>query len=470
MRSRFTELPIRTRIALWIAGISTALLVFMAIAVYGVFAQQLTTELDQTIALRAASYQQLLDRSTTPPTLHITVPEVDLGTGEGILRLYAVDGALLQDASPSAGQSSEEQALVQAVGKEQTERFQTIDLADDEDYRVIAQPIDGGAQPMVLVSGLELSRINGPLRLLRLILIIAVPVTAAGASLGGYWVASRALQPVAAMAETAQRITEGDLSQRVPGAESGDELGQLASTLNAMIERIDETMEKERRFTADASHELRTPLAAIDATIDVTMSRSRSEADYRAAMSDIRAQTQRLAQLTRQLLLLSRLDAGQVREGFEPLDLAELVNAVCESFREAHDQVTIVTEIVPGAHLVNGNFELLVRALFNIFDNAVMHVGPLVALRVHLGSLPGTEVLIIDDNGAGIPADLTGTVFERFDRGNAARSTPGSGLGLSIVRAIVLAHGGSIALDPPVAGAGARMTIRLPQIAPPGAG
>ena len=163
---------------------------------------------------------------------------------------------------------------------------------------------------------------------MRIILAIAVPVTAAGANLGGYWVATRALQPVAVMADTARRITGGDLAQRVPGDTAGDELGQLAATFNTMIDRIDETLRRERRFTADASHELRTPLAAIDATIDVTLARSRDEIAYRAALSDVRAQANRLAQLTGQLLLLSRLDALEFRASFGPVDLDDVLEAV----------------------------------------------------------------------------------------------------------------------------------------------
>ena len=213
---------------------------------------------------------------------------------------------------------------------------------------MLARPVGPGPAPIILVSGLELSRVNGPLRLLRIILAIAVPVTAAGASLAGYWVATRALEPVAVMAETARRITRGDLSQRVPGDGSGDELGHLAATLNTMIDRIDETLRRERRFTADASHELRTPLAAIDATIDVTLARPREEGAYRAALTDVRAQANRLTQLTAQLLLLSRLDALEFRADFVPVDLADVLAAVSDPFLSAEQQLEMTIAIGEG--------------------------------------------------------------------------------------------------------------------------
>lgn len=463
MRARLARLPIKTRIALWIGSISTVLLVLMALAVYGVFAQQLMASLDQTVELRSNSYEQLIDFTAHPPVLRVEVPDGDLGTGEAVLRLYAADGTLLQDASPSTETAPGELDLVSRATNSQQPALGTIDLADNEDYRVLARPIDLGTTPVILVSGVELSRVNGPLRLLRIILAIAVPVTAAGASLGGYWVATRALEPVAVMAETARRITGGDLTQRVPGGSSGDELGQLAATFNTMIDRIDETLRRERRFTADASHELRTPLAAIDATVDVTLARPRDEADYRAALTEVRAQANRLAQLTSQLLLLSRLDAVELQTAFVPVDLDEVLAAVSEPFSTASPPMTVTIES-SGAHEVLGDFELLARAFFNIIDNAVKHGGSGVSVAIHLHREERWQIVRFVDDGVGIPTSLAPEMFERFRRGDAARSTPGAGLGLSIVQAIVEVHGGTIAAEAPTGGGGTTIVVRLPAV------
>ncbi|MFT4036693.1 MAG: ATP-binding protein [Thermomicrobiales bacterium] len=432
--------------------------------VYGVFAEQSLADLDQTIALRSNSFEQLIDRSATPPVLTISVPDVigDRRRRAASLRgrRLATPGHLTQSAT-----SQDETDLVQSVMSTHQEEVRTIDLSEGEDYRVLARPIGSGADQLILVSGLELSRVNGPLRLLRWILIIAVPLTAAGASLGGYWVATRALQPVSVMSDTARRITEGDLSQRVPGANSGDELGQLATTLNDMIDRIDEMFQRERRFSADASHELRTPLAAIDATIDVTLGRPRDAAGYQEALLGIRTQTGRLAQLTRQLLLLSRLDAAGFRRDFEPVALAELLDAVSQPFREQPGTLSIQTLVDPGPHIVLGDFELLARAFLNIIENAAHHAGDQVTLTIRLTTEHPTQIVTFTDDGSGIPPELAGTAFERFRRGNAARATTGSGLGLSIVQAIVDVHGGRVALDAPETGAGTRVTIWLPEVA-----
>src|SRR6476660_9027969 len=312
---------IRTRIALRIAAFSSALLILMAVGVIGVFQQQLFAGLDDVLSVRAESNQQLIDFGTTPPSLRLVDdPNRELLTGEAVLRLYAVDGTLLTDASPETGVTQDERAAVLAVAPGRDVR-KTVDLADDEDYRVVAKLVGNhGTGPVVLVTGLEQSRASGPLRTLRIILAIAIPATVAGTALGGYWVARRALQPVSEMTTTAQHITRyGDLSKRVPGSDTGDELGHLAATLNVMIERINDTVERERRFTADASHELRTPLAAIEAGIDVTLANERSGDEYRRVLAIVRGQTRRLDRLANQLLLLSRLDGDDVRQTFAPI-------------------------------------------------------------------------------------------------------------------------------------------------------
>lgn len=470
MRTRLAKLPIKLRIALWIGGVSTALLVFMALAVYGVFAQQLLASLDQTVELQSNSYEQLIDFTANPPALRIAIPDIDLSTGEGVLRLYAADGTLLQDASPHTHTAPEERLLAQQAITDQQPLRKTMDLSDNEDYRVLVRPAGPSTNPVVLVSGLELARVNGPLRLLRIILAIAVPLTAAGASLAGYWVATKALAPVAVMADTARRITGGDLTQRVPGANAGDELGQLASTFNTMIDRIDDTLRRERRFASDASHELRTPLAAIDATIDVTLAHPRDEAAYRSALTEIRTQTNRLAHLTRQLLLLSRLDATRFRAGFEPVDLEDVLAAVREPFLTADKSVALTIECSAGAHLIQGDFELLARACFNLIDNAIKHGGPSVSMNVQLTHRAGMECLRFADDGIGIPEPLMTLGFERFRRGDHTRATAGSGLGLSIVQAIVEVHDGTIAIGATTPERGAAVTLCFPALNTPDTG
>ncbi len=151
-----------------------------------------------------------------------------------------------------------------------------------------------------------------------------------------------------------------------------------------MIARLAETVERERRFTADASHELRTPLAAIEVALDVTLTQDRAVEEYQRVLRMVRTQTQGLHRLAQQLLLLSRLDAQELQAGFVTIDLGELVRAVGDAFRDAYPGSQVSMDIPNTALMVRGDIELLARALTNILENAIQHAGPHVALTIQV--------------------------------------------------------------------------------------
>ena len=462
------NLPIRTRTAIWIALIAAAMLITMGFAVQAIFGKQLQANLDDILTLRAEANRQLIDTTQNPPTLVVTHdPNQELLTGVAVLRLYAADGTLLDDASPASGVTAEERHVVTAALGANRPVFRTVDLAGDEDYRIVASPIVDGASPgLVLVTGLEQARIAGPLRILRIILAFAVPLTVLSLALGAYWVTRRALAPITQMVTAANLVAIGDLNQRVPGSIANDELGFLARTLNDMIDRLDATVARERRFTADAAHELRTPLAAIEAGIDVTLSEPRDSDEYRRVLEVVRGQSTRLERLANQLLLLARLDTGEIREWFVLVDLIGLLDAVTTAFSEAHPDASIELTSASGSLDIEGNVELLARAIMNVMENALSHAGPTV--RIHIdASVRNASVaeISIQDDGRGIPEEQRDLVFRRFHRGDAARTGSGTGLGLSIVAAIIQAHGGEAMAEEPLAGwTGAHVVVRLPLV------
>lgn len=462
----FPNWTIRARVALAILGLSVGTLVLMSIAVYAAFERELRENLDDTVRLRAASNLQLIDSTQSPPVLAAGPdPGRERSEGEAVLRLFDSGGNVLNDASPAAETSPEERALVLRALATGEDVYGTVDLGGGEDYRAVASPVRArGAITGVLVTGIERSQVNEPLSVLRLILAFAVPTTSIVLALGSFWIARLALKPVARITATAKQITQGDLRRRIEGVQTKDEVGELAGTLNAMIGRLAETVERERRFTADASHELRTPLAAIETSIDVTLSHDRPSTDYRHTLEAVRGQAHRLARLTRQLLLLSRLDSDQARREFEKLDLNGLVEAVAATFADANPEARVSVEGMSETVEVRGDVELLARAIMNILENAVTHVGPSAAVGVRVSTVPAARraVVTIVDDGPGIPPELAPAVFQRFRRGDASRSTGGTGLGLAIVQGIMTLHGGSVRLAPSGAGAGARFELVLP--------
>lgn len=463
------KLSIRARIALSIFVFSTGLLVAMSLLVYVEFERQLRTNLDDTLRLQAVANQSLVNTDRSPPDLSATT-DVDLQrtTGEAVLRLYDAHGTLLVDASPASATAPPELAVVQETLRQPQDIVRTVALSDNEDYRVIAEPIQrNGEVVAVLVTGIEWSRVDQPLQTLRIILTIAVPIAAAALAGGAYRIARNALQPVAHIVATARRITTGDLHQRIPGSPARDEIGELVSTLNSMLARLAETVERERRFTADASHELRTPLAAIETAIEVTLTQDRPGDEYQRVLQTVLHQTQRLRLLAQQLLLLSRMDAEELQTSFVLFDLGEVVQTVvdafCDTYPAAHVSLTIATDGMP----VRGDIELLARALTNILENAVTHVGPDVTLTIAVRSTAAQFATVtITDNGPGISGDLAAAVFQRFRQGSASRRSDGTGLGLAIVDAVLTVHGGSARLLPRPAGAGSTFELILPLAAP----
>lgn len=459
------NLSVRGRIALSIFAVSTGMLVLMSTAVYVTFDRQLSASLDDTLRLRAESNRQLVDVTGAEPSLLVALdPGEELATGEAVLRLYDGIGEMLADASPASGTSIEEHRLVTEVLARGHSLYRSIALDNDEDYRVVADPIESGGEIVgVLVTGIERSRVAQPLAILQFILVVADVLTVAALALGSYLIARRALRPVVAMTEAAERITQGDLHERVGGAAVNDELGHLASTFNAMISRLSDTIERERRFTADASHELRTPLAAIEAGIDVTLAQERDATEYRRVLSMVRGQTRRMHGLANHLLLLARLDDKAMRDRFVVVEVCGLVEAVVQSFEARHATATIRIERPSESLDVQGDFELLGRALLNLLENAVAHVGLSVHIDIDLDrDADGWVVLAVEDNGPGIPDHLGREVFRRFRRGDQSRSGDGTGLGLAIVEEIARAHGGSVQVVPPRLGQGARLEVTLP--------
>jgi signal transduction histidine kinase len=460
-----TNTSIRTRIALSIFALAAGLLIVMSVLVYIAFEQQLRASLDDTLRLQAASNLERVDTSAIPPILAVgSDPGQERFAGEAVLRLYDVNANMLVDGSPASASADDERDVVRAAIAANQDVYRTIELSENEAYRVLASPVrQAGTITGILVTGIEWSRVNQPLETLRLILVIAIALTALALAGGAYFVARRALYPVALITAAARRITSSDLHQRIASTSIHDELGELTSTLNSMIARLADTVDRERRFTADAAHELRTPLATITAGIDVMLLQDRHPDEYRRLLSIIREQTQGLTVLSQQLLLLSRLDTQDVWQDLEIIELTGLVDAIAEAFQDVHPDVTLSQQLLDAPLSVRGDPELITRAVVNILDNAVIHVGPTVRLHVIVHrTAEGSAQIVVTDDGPGIPQDLAPAVFQRFRLGDASRSQGGSGLGLAIVDAIMHGHRGSVRLLPSQKGEGARFALTFP--------
>jgi heavy metal sensor kinase len=279
---------------------------------------------------------------------------------------------------------------------------------------------------------------------------------------GGWWIASRALRPIATISATARRISTGNLAERVPVAKGGSELDELGQVLNDAFARLQASFARQARFTADASHELRTPVTVVLTQTQSSLTRERSAAEYREALEACQRAAQRMRRLIDSLLALARVDSGEQFE-VAACDLAHVAGEAVALLRPLAELRGVPVEAELGAAPCTGDADQLGRVVANLLGNAIDHSQAGARVRVTTGSEPGAVILSVADEGPGIAAQDLPHVFERFYRADKARSQGAghAGLGLAIVQAIVTAHGGRIDVAS-APGSGARFTVRLP--------
>ena len=295
-------------------------------------------------------------------------------------------------------------------------------------------------------------------------LIWGVPIVVVLAALGGLFLADRGLRPIHSFTRTAQSIGSNVLDRRINYRGANDEVGRLAETFDAMLDRIEGAFERERRFTADASHELRTPLTSLKGRIDVTLSSPRSRQEYQETLRGLDEGVERLIRLTNELLFLARLDQRQVSSPPEEVDLSNLLSAVVEQIRplaEARDLT--LTEEVPSGILAPGNPDHLIRLFLNLVDNASKYTRPGGRVTVQAESNTTQASVRISDTGPGIPKEHLEHLFERFYRVDEARSrdSGGTGLGLAISYEIARLHKGTLGVQREVS-TGTTFTVTIP--------
>jgi heavy metal sensor kinase len=270
----------------------------------------------------------------------------------------------------------------------------------------------------------------------------------AAAIAGGYLLAGRAMAPVGEITRLAASIDAVDLHSRLNLALPDDELGRLAATFDAMLARIEDAFERQRRFTGDAAHELRTPLSLLRGQVDLALLRPRSPEDYQETLRALQGDLDRLTGLVGTLLTLARADAGQLVLAPDRFDLAEMVELVFDQFAPRATEMGIALDREATPCLLVADEDLLVQVLVNLVANALAHTPSGGTITVGCRRDAGTARLWVADTGAGIAAEHQARVFDRFYRVDPARSRAqgGTGLGLSISRTIVTAHGGAISL------------------------
>ncbi|MBV8947431.1 MAG: HAMP domain-containing histidine kinase [Solirubrobacterales bacterium] len=455
-------MPLRQRLA-WVAASAVALAVILAsIACYMAVRRELLGQVDSQLQQQAEDITQLPSCNVSPPT-----PPASAGGGAPIWQFTTSEGIC------GGNVQLPTDTRVQAIANGETNgasHFSTITVGGAP-FRELIQPVvllRGDLAPAQLAA-LQLARPLGPIQhvlgVLRLVLLLVCAGGVALAAVLGRLAARRVLAPLAEVAQTAQHIEETeDLSSRIR-VHADDEVGQLATRFNAMIERLqhsrealDESVRAQRQLVADASHELRTPITSLRTNIEVLLEQgdALTDEDRRRLLADVLEQSEELSALIGDVIELARGDLPITTAEDIHLDrvVAESVARAKRAFPHVNFEATLDPVVVEGVP------ERLARAVNNLLDNAAHHSpsGGLVEVVVD------SRGVRVRDHGTGIDkADLP-YVFDRFFRGANSRHRQGSGLGLAIVRQVAVQHGGSVeAGNAP--GGGAIFTLRLPTTA-----
>jgi two-component system, OmpR family, sensor kinase len=422
--------PIRLRLTIVFTVAMAIVLAGAGWFLYLRLASDLASSLDQSLRSRAQDLGALVrDNGSLRSTSSALIEP-----GESFAELVSANGRVL-DSSKSIGDH-------RLLSSAELTRARTKPVFLDhpsapglnEPARLLAVSVQRG----VLVVGATRENRAEALRSLRSAFFIGGPVALLLAGLGGYFLAGAALRPMEAMRRRAREISTTSLDERLPVPAAGDEVARLGETLNEMLARIEGGLARERRFVADASHELRTPLSLLKTELELALRPGRSPDELKQAIESASAETDRLARIADDLLLLARSEQGQLPLQLEPLDVNDIMQTVAGRFAPRNGELKVEAGETP---LVNADRLRLEQAVGNMVDNALRYGARRVLLRstANNGSV---EVHVLDE-GAGFPPAFLGHAFERFSRADDAHGETGSGLGLAIVDTVARAHRGS---------------------------
>ncbi len=455
------RLPIRLKLTLAFAVVMALALSATGLFIYLRLGNDLDATLDQGLRSRAGDVQALIRQADSGLAQAGRSPITD--QGESFAQILNASGEIV-DASTLV----RSRPLLDA-GELARARSNTILVNRDRlpgvegPVRLLATPAQAQGRSLIVVVGTSTDDRYDAQRDLGVLLLIGGPFALLVACAAGYGVAAAALRPVEAMRRRAAQVSASQPGGRLPVPPSRDEISRLGETLNDMLSRLEGAFARERTFVSDASHELRTPLAILKTELELAMRAGRSPEELRAAVRSAAEETDRLAQLAEDLLVIARSDQGRLPIRLAELDVGALLDDVARRFEaRAHEGGATLEAHAPEGLVVAADPLRLEQAVGNMVDNALRHGGrniSLVADEQH----DGVRVQVHDD-GPGFPAGFVGSAFERFTRGDHARGRGGSGLGLAIVAAIAAAHGGSVGADSPEGG-GADVWMWLPSSA-----
>jgi signal transduction histidine kinase len=435
-------MSLRTRLFLLFTAGAAVILLGAAAVLYVVLDRALLSETDEGLQARAKDLAAVMRESNGQ------IPDQD-----PFAQVLGTDGTVL-DASPLATAATPifDAATLAGIGGGS---YLTRDVgALGGDSRFWLEPVHVGAAQYILVVGEPLDQYLHTRERLTPVLLIGGPLVVLSIAGAGWLLAGAALRPVQRMSDEADLISITDLDRRLELPPGNDEIAHLARTLNAMLGRIEESVAHERRFIDDASHELRTPLTILRGELELALAAPDDHAEMVEALRSALDEAERLSRLSNDLLELARARTTDGRGRAETIDLRDEVARVCSLLDRDGDPALVTTGPVA---LMTGDRDLVDQILINLVANAQRYARSRIEVSIVVDGDVERVALTVCDDGPGFPASMLPVTFERFRRGDAARTRDagGTGLGLAIAADLVRAQGGTIVAgnDSPLGGA-----------------
>jgi len=374
-------------------------------------------------------------------------PDLRLG-----IQVFQPDGRLVAAVGSANGVS------LDFPPDDQLRELRLVDLGRNYQFLAVAGRAEQGAVQVLVYSRIfarGAARVRGAI-------IGAIPVLALMTAILGYALARGSLRPIAAMTRTAQRISANQLQEEIPRTGSGDELDELARTLNDMLARVREGVERVKRFSVDAAHQLRTPLTAIQSEIEVTLAKTRSAEEYRGALEDMLIQVGTLSETVNGMLRLAQSEGGIDSRHQRLVPVDALLEDVGEFFAALAEErgLELAVDAKSGSTVV-GDPVWLHQLFANLLHNALKYTPEHGSVGIQARAVADEVQVHVCDSGIGMTEADRSIAFARFRRGSASSAGEGMGLGLALAREIARAHGGSIEIESHP-GRGSVFTVRLP--------
>jgi heavy metal sensor kinase len=457
------------RLVAWYAGLLTGIFLLLCALLYLDLRHFLENDLRESQARRTRQIANTLlvhvkqtgESYVASQTKDWYEPEIN----DRFIRITRADGTLVYVSDAPKDGSFDPAEVSVFPPPPETESYRKLKLSGGKTLIVAALNFKSSGNPIYLVEfGELLDPVETLLNHLFLQLALGLPLAVVIIAAGGYLLVRRALMPVEQITRAAERITQFNLSERLPVAQTGDELERLSISLNRMITRLDDAFQNSKRFVADASHDLRTPLTILRGELENFAGDARLDLEMRERAASLLEEVAHLGKIVEQLFTLSRLDAGEAQTEWTRFDLSELSRTTADQMSLLAEDKNISISCDARQPLpVQGNRVRLKQVVVNLLDNAIKYTPEKGAIQLRVHGVNGHAVLEVQDNGIGIPPDALPHVFERFYRVDPARSadSESAGLGLAIVKAICIAHGAEVEARS-VVGSGSCFRVKVP--------